>query len=104
MLKASVSALLFLCSCVMDVQSNDGVHDPASCETETMFCNGLVDCPEDISCGVWWCHQLQADDPARGQAWGRCRLAPVPDGMPCNGGRGVCDDRSCNSADDAPRE
>ncbi len=106
MWKASGFALILMCSCVVDVHSDDGAHgsdpDSGSCEIGIVYCDGLVDCPPAPPCGVWWCHQLQADDPARGQAWGTCRLAPVPDGMPCDGGNGMCDNRECDTRGDDP--
>jgi hypothetical protein len=64
---------------------------------EIVYCADVTACPADPQCGAWWCDPLQESDPGFGSAWGRCRVAPTPDGTPCDDGAGRCDNRVCNS-------
>lgn len=87
--------ILSLAACSAAEPSDDSA-EPASPEPEIIYCEGAAACPADPPCAVWWCHQIQQDDPEFGAAWGTCRLDPSPDGAPCDNGAGRCDNRVCN--------
>lgn len=79
-------------------EPGDGGGEPELPGPEIIYCAGAAACPDDPPCGTWWCHQIQQDDPEYGAAWGTCRLAPTPDGTPCDDGAGRCDNRICNTS------
>jgi hypothetical protein len=87
--------ILSLVAC-SSVEPGDGGAEPEPSGPEIIYCAGVAACPTDPPCAVWWCHQIQSDDPEFGAAWGTCRLDPSPDGTPCADGAGVCDNRTCS--------
>ena len=70
------------------------VEAPSPMGDDTLYCDGIADCPEDDPCNVWWCQPVR-DEPNPDDRWGVCKLAPVVDGAACAGGAGHCVDRTC---------
>jgi hypothetical protein len=88
--------ILSLAACASADPIAKDIDEPAEPGPEIIYCDGAAACPADPPCAVWWCHQIQQDDPEFGAAWGTCRLDPSPDGTPCADGAGVCDNRTCS--------